>query len=146
MSADAPNTDLSHVTEVFREELERIDQERRGRALPRVLKRRSPEPPVATGLTPLQRAVEMMRWVGASYRGVARELNLSVDEVRRAAKAAGIVRPRGVPKGLRRAIKIDDDVLRAMVAAGRSPKEMADRFDCSKQAIWDARKRLGLLK
>lgn len=88
-----------------------------------------------------------MQAEGATYTNVAQKLYLPYEKVRSVSHEAGIVRKRGVPvgtRGVRRNHKIDDEKLKQLVADGLGLKAIAVHFSCTKQAVWCAKKRLGL--
>lgn len=88
-----------------------------------------------------------MQAEGATYTNVAQKLDLPYEKVRSVSHEAGIVRKRGVPvgtRGVRRNHKIDDEKLKQLVADGLGLKAIAEHFSCTKQAVWCAKKRLGL--
>ena len=88
-----------------------------------------------------------MQAEGATYTNVAQKLDLPYERVRSVSHEAGIVRKRGVPvgtRGVRRNHKIDDEKLKQLVADGLGLKAIAEHFSCTKQAVWCAKKRLGL--
>jgi len=91
--------------------------------------------------------VREMQAEGATYTNVAQKLDLPYEKVRSVSHEAGIVRKRGVPvgtRGARRNHKIDDEKLKQLVADGLGLKAIAGHFSCTKQAVWCAKKRLGL--
>jgi hypothetical protein len=91
--------------------------------------------------------VREMQAEGATYTNVAQKLDLPYEMVRSVSHEAGIVRKRGVPvgtRGVRRNHKIDDEKLKQLVADGIGLKAIASHFSCTKQAVWCAKKRLGL--
>lgn len=88
-----------------------------------------------------------MQAEGATYTNVAQKLDLPYEKVRSVSHEAGIVRKRGVPvgtRGVRRNHKIDDEKLKQLVVDGLGLKAIAEHFSCTKQAVWCAKKRLGL--
>lgn len=87
--------------------------------------------------------IEALKEEGSTYASVARKLSLPYAQVRREALAAGVVRKRG--SGRRRVFyKIDDNKLKALVADGLGLNAIAEHFSCTKQAVWAAKRRLGI--